>query len=74
MAQRQITISSDGTTMGTIIAIEGVKMENVKSFKLEGDSESPMLELTLVLYTFKDAVAIEASGEIGVSTVEVAVQ
>lgn len=68
MSQRQITISSNGSSHGTVIAIDGVKMENIKSFKLEGNSENPILELTLVVYALKDAVAVEASGEMDVSS------
>lgn len=74
MPQRQITISSNGSSHGTVIAIDGVKMDNIKSFKLEGNGEDPLLELTLVVYALKDAVVVEASGEMEVSTETIQVQ
>lgn len=62
MPQRQFTFISDGSIKGTVIAVDGVKMDNVKSFKLEGDANDPFLTLTVTLYALKDAVAVEASG------------
>jgi hypothetical protein len=65
---KPVRITSDGTSHGTKIFVNGVQLKNVKSLRLEGDAEEDdIMKLHLTLYALPGTVEIEVDGQMQVS-------
>jgi hypothetical protein len=63
---KPVRITSDGTSRGTKIFVNGVQLKNVKSLRFEGDAEEGFL-LHLMLYAPPHAIDVAVDGQVEVT-------
>ena len=65
MSKKHVCITSDGTIRNTRVYVDGVQLLTVKALRIEADSESDEIQLTLSLHPVD--VELEFEGDIPVT-------
>ena len=68
-ATKQLCIKSDGTAHGTKVFVNGVRLTNVASLRIEGNAEDHLLKVHLTLWAL-GSVEIEIDGQVNLDVSE----